>query len=108
MILYSPGAVEPADEGKTFLAAPWIPSVGGLISINISGFAIAITWANSCDNPIFHIGPQKAVMGIVRSTQKVEGRVVSELIAVDLLPTSLGVRIQRVIDLRDKLQRGKL
>ena len=105
--LHAPVAVEAAAEDQALLADPRVPAVGGLPAVDVGRLAVSIGRADADDDPVLHVGAEKAVVRVVRRAGEDEGRVVGELVAVDLLPVAVGHHAERVArDHRRRAGRG--
>ena len=89
-------AVETAAEDETLLADARIPAMRRLVPVEVGRLAVAVGRADPDDDVVLHMGAQQAVVGVVRRTREHEGRVLGELVAVDLLPAAIGHDLERV------------
>ena len=94
--LHPPVAVEAPAEDEALLADAGVPAVRGLVAVQVGRLAVAVGGADPDDDAVLHVGAQQAVVGVVRRAREDEGRVVGELVAVDLLPAAVGHHLQRV------------
>ena len=70
----------------------------GTIALRIAVVASVIVLFETGDDPIAAERPETTHVGVVGSTYHGEAVVVAILVAVDLLPPSVGISQQRVVD----------
>ncbi len=92
------GAVDAAMEGIAFQAPPRVPAEGSPIAVEIRVVGVVVVLLAADDHAVADERAQATHVRIVGSADPGEGAVEAILVAVNLLPTAIGVVGQRIGD----------
>src|SRR3989344_7247201 len=106
-IFYAPRPINSPDESQTLLTAARVPAVRGFVAVNILRLSVTIRRPQINNHTVLDEGLQETVMGVVGRAEEREPAVVTRHVAVNFLPTSSGIIVQRVVDGDNGFQEGE-